>query len=136
MKHSKHQSLQKISILLLTWTVISSACFITDCPRRRGKKNSFSENVLTSHGSELRQVQIINSSFHFLTNIIFSIIPIASFYQKCQFNSVHYVDRHLDREIRSPILHQPRFVALEKICVALQTLDASHQTRLQIPYVH
>ena len=68
--------------------------------------------------------------------IIFRIIPIANFDQKFLFNSVHCVDRHLDREIHSPILHQPRFVALEKICVALQTLDASHQTLLQIPYVH
>ena len=63
MKNLRVESLETVSLLLLTWTLFSSACFITDCPRRRGKKNAFSENALTSHGSELRQVEIYICNF-------------------------------------------------------------------------
>ena len=50
-------SVQRGVVIFLTFALLASGCFITDCPRRRGKKNSFPENVLRSHSSQLRQVE-------------------------------------------------------------------------------
>ena len=63
MKQLGIYSLQKGFFVLSTVTWLATACFITDCPRRRGKKNSYSENVLRSHNAELRQVLFILTYF-------------------------------------------------------------------------
>ena len=61
MKHFGMQAVQKGCVALLTlYTLAASGCFITDCPGRRGKKDSPSENTLSNHQQSLRQVVYVN----------------------------------------------------------------------------